>query len=194
MRFEPGSFKSRIEILTTQPPRSRSLIDQIISTPGTGKSTISERICEKCKFESINISEIAKENDCLSGYDEQHQSSMLDEEKVVDMLEDRMKKGGKVVEYHSSDFFPEHWFDVVFVVRTNNTILYDRLKERGYSGKKLNDNIQCEIFQTILEETREAYEPEIIHELQNDTDGDLEKNIDNICKWVECWKNDNGLT
>ena len=42
---------------------------------------------------------------------------------VIDELEDRMQEGGVMVEYHGCDFFPERWFDAVFVLRTDNTIL-----------------------------------------------------------------------
>ena len=41
-----------------------------------------------------------------------------------------MEEGGVVVEYHGCDFFPERWFDAVFVLRTDNTILFDRLQQR----------------------------------------------------------------
>lgn len=78
-----------------------------------------------------------------------------------------MCQGGNIVDYHSCDFFPgkfffkfysgvavtqitERWFDIVFVLRADNTTLYDRLKSRGYEGKKLEDNIDCEIFQVCL--------------------------------------------
>ena len=49
---------------------------------------------------------------------------------VLDELEDIMSGGGNIVEYHGCDFFPERWFDAVFVLRTDNTILYDRLEQR----------------------------------------------------------------
>ena len=49
---------------------------------------------------------------------------------VVDELEDQMCEGGNIVDYHGCDFFPERWFDIVFVLRTNNTLLYDRLKQK----------------------------------------------------------------
>ncbi len=39
--------------------------------------------------------------------------------------------GGCVVDYHGSDFFPERWFDLIVVLRTDNTVLYDRLLQRG---------------------------------------------------------------
>lgn len=41
-----------------------------------------------------------------------------------------MCAGGNIVEYHSCEFFPERWFDIVFVLRTDNTALYDRLTAR----------------------------------------------------------------
>lgn len=105
-----------------------------------------------------------------------------------------MTEGGKIVDYHSAEFFPERWFDIVFVLRTDNTILYDRLKERGYSGKKLEDNIDCEIFQTILEEARTSYRKEIVHELMSNNMDQLADNINRICMWFEQWKIDNMQT
>ena len=49
---------------------------------------------------------------------------------LIDELEERMCKGGNIVDYHSCEFFPERWFDVVFVLRTDNSILYKRLEQR----------------------------------------------------------------
>lgn len=49
---------------------------------------------------------------------------------LIDELEDKMAQGGNIVDYHGCDFFPERWFDIVFVLRTNNTVLYDRLTHR----------------------------------------------------------------
>lgn len=58
---------------------------------------------------------------------------------------------------------------------------------RGYSGKKLTDNVECEIMQTILEEARESYKTEIVHELQSDTTEELENNLDQIVAWIQKW-------
>lgn len=41
-----------------------------------------------------------------------------------------MSEGGVVLEHHTVDFFPERWFDLVLVLRCDNTILFDRLTER----------------------------------------------------------------
>ena len=49
---------------------------------------------------------------------------------VIDELEEVMGERGNVVEYHGCDFFPERWFQLVVVLRTDNTLLYDRLHSR----------------------------------------------------------------
>uniref|UniRef100_A0A0E9X6D4 Adenylate kinase isoenzyme 6 n=2 Tax=Anguilla TaxID=7935 RepID=A0A0E9X6D4_ANGAN len=102
-----------------------------------------------------------------------------------------MGDGGMIVDYHGCDFFPERWFNIVFVLRTDNTVLYNRLESRGYAGKKLQDNIQCEIFQTIFEEAMEAYRDEIVHQLPSNDPEDLERNLEQIVQWTEQWMKDN---
>ncbi|XP_072749689.1 adenylate kinase isoenzyme 6 [Anoplolepis gracilipes] len=166
----------------------------ITGTPGVGKSLMSRMLSEKTGLKWLDVSKLAIENECLNEYDEVYQCSVLDEEKLLDGMESLMNEGGKIVDYHGAEFFPERWFDIVFVLRTDNTILYDRLKERGYCGKKLEDNIDCEIFQTILEEARSSYRKEIVHELMSNTLDQLTDNVNRICQWLEQWKIDNQQT
>ena len=56
-----------------------------------------------------------------------------------------MTEGGNIVDYHGCDFFPERWFDIVFVLRTDNTVLYSRLEKRYlvHCGIKCKDIIHC---------------------------------------------------
>ena len=48
----------------------------------------------------------------------------------MDALEPELEKGGCIVDFHSAEVFPERWFDLVIVLRVNNTLLYDRLQQR----------------------------------------------------------------
>ncbi|XP_044761820.1 adenylate kinase isoenzyme 6 [Coccinella septempunctata] len=168
------------------PPRKAPNI-MVTGTPGVGKSRMCHQISEMTGLQWIEISKVAKENNCVEEYDEVYHCPVLDEDKLMDGLEETMGVGGNIVDYHSCEFFPERWFDVVFVLRTDNTLLYDRLVSRGYTGKKLEDNMDCEIFQTILEEAKSSYKPEIVHELTNNTLEQLEFNVQNICLWIKEW-------
>lgn len=159
----------------------------VTGTPGVGKSTLCAKLAEMTGLSWLEISKIAKENNCIEEFDETYQCGVLDEDKLLDGLEGMMGVGGNIVDYHSCNLFPERWFDIVFVLRIDNTTLYDRLAARGYTGKKLEDNINCEIFQTICEEARASYAPEIVYELNSSTPEELEDNIKRICLWLQQW-------
>ena len=59
---------------------------------------------------------------------------------------------------------------------------------RGYSEKKLSNNIECEIFQVLLEEAKESYADEIVMALKSDTIEDISRNVSALTDWVRNWK------
>jgi adenylate kinase len=77
------------------------------------------------------------------------------------------------------------------VLRADTDIHYDRLKERKYDQKKLDENVDCEIMQVILEDARDTYPPEIVIELKSNTMEDLDSNVERIKSWIEQWHKNN---
>lgn len=59
---------------------------------------------------------------------------------LLDELEPVAEKGGVVMDYHSNDFFPQRFFDLVLVLRTDNTVLFDRLKARCGRSRQAREN------------------------------------------------------
>lgn len=160
-----------------------------------------------------DVSKIAKDNGFVEEYDENLECPVLDEDKVsvhkqltrtipdtnafmfgnlssqlMDFLEPEMESGGNIVEYHSCEFFPERWFDAVFVIQCNNTVLYDRLQQRGYNPTKVKENIECEIFQEVLNEAKESYADEIVYQLSGETDANFADSIKQITNFIENFK------
>ena len=78
----------------------------------------------------------------------------------------------------------------MLVLRTDNTVLYDRLVRRGYKQAKLTENVECEIMQVVLEEARESYAEEIVHELPSNTVEDMESAVARVRQWLDAWKQD----
>lgn len=93
----------------------------------------------------------------------------FDDDKLIDFIDENYKidQGGLLFDFHSSDFFPIRYFDLVVLLRCDNTPLYDRLAQRGYDAKKILENIDCEILEVTHDEVFEAYDHGIILELQN---------------------------
>lgn len=144
----------------------------------------------------INVGDIIKEKGFHAGKDMEFDSLILDqasEDKLLDDLEPIMATGGSIVEYHSVDFFPERWFDLVLVLRTNNTVLFDRLTARGYSSKKIEENVSAEIFGVVAEEARESYDENIVHELTSDSLADVEASLGRVTAWLAAWNAEHGV-
>merc|ERR1711862_852910 len=88
------------------------------------------------------------------------------------------------------------------VLRSNTEILYDRLIQRkDYNTKKINENMECEIMQIVLDETRHAFGNNnndgenkngiVIVELMNNNINDMDSNIQRIELWIDQWRMDN---
>lgn len=158
----------------------------LCGTPGTGKSTLIERLKKDLpEFYFFNLSQFAIDNDCTSSYDHSLESHVIDEDKLLTKLEPILQeKQYSIVECIHADCLPTDQVDWVYVCRTENRKLYDRLKARKYNDVKLSNNLQAEIFQTIYDEALENFGDSKLTELHNNEIRDLEINsatiIDNV--------------
>ena len=173
---------------------SRTLPNILITgTPGTGKSTLAEAVAREFDgvLNYIDLGKLVKAKGLHDGYDPEFDTYILNEDKVCDELEDTMQKGGNILEAHSCDYFPERWFDLVVVLRADNTILYDRLAARNYSQKKIGENVEAEIMQVVLDEVKSSYKSEITVVLQSDTIDQMLSNSQRVITWTRQWIENN---
>mmetsp|Transcript_1643 Transcript_1643/g.1794 ORF Transcript_1643/g.1794 Transcript_1643/m.1794 type:complete len:191 (-) Transcript_1643:466-1038(-) len=173
----------------------------ITGTPGVGKTATAILLAERLNLQYLNIGSIIEQHQFHSGYDEQLQTHVLDEDKLLDHLEvefEKAKEGsatdseynGLVTDYHSCDLFPERWFDLVLVLRADTHVLYDRLSKRGYCEAKREQNMQCEIMQVLLEEAKDSYAVEIVQEMKSNTIVDMEETVVRVKAWCTQWIED----
>jgi len=147
----------------------------------------------------LDVGALIQEHKCYDGRDEERDTYILDEDKLLDIMEPLIEQAaldgvGVVADYHVCEMFPERWFDLVLVLRASTEVLYDRLTQRGYSAKKRDDNMESEIMQVILEEAREAYDANIVHEVPSDTLKDMESNVQRVEQWMAQWISDHTNT
>lgn len=152
----------------------------ICGTPGTGKSTIASRVNESIRASNyIILSRYAIQKDCVDGFDENLNTHIINEDKLLGLITPMLDSNKlNLIESIHGDIIPSSLIDWTFVCQTDNTILYDRLKERGYDELKIRNNVEAEIFQTVLEEVREFHEVSKYTILINNTKSDLEENIE----------------
>ncbi|KAJ1904975.1 factor activating pos9 [Tieghemiomyces parasiticus] len=157
----------------------------ITGTPGTGKTTMAELAAIKTGLHHIDVSALVKAEGLHEGHDTEFDTYILDEDKLLDALEIIVAPGGKIIDFHTCEIFPERWFDLVLVLGTDNTTLYDRLAERGYSQRKIQENVECEIMQVVQQAAGESYQPEIVVNLESTTPEQMEQNLDRLAQWLD---------
>ena len=161
----------------------------ITGTPGTGKTTMASMAASQLDgFTHVNIGDIVKANKFFTKYDEVMDTHVIeddDEDRLIDYLEPIMMQGGVIVDYHSSELFPERWFALVVVLHTTTEVLFDRLSARNYSAAKREENMDAEISMVCEEEVRESYKDDIIIIRDNNTNEDMDATIDFIADRLE---------
>lgn len=176
------------------PQRTRPYV-LVTGTPGTGKTSTASLIADRTGMKHVNVGDLIKEHKCYDGRDEDLDSNILDEDKLLDAMEVILDKAaeegqGIVADFHVCEMFPERWFDLVLCLRTSTDVLFDRLTARGYSEKKRAENMEAEIMQVILEEARESYAHEMVHEVPSNTIEDMENNVTRVEQWGKQWMKD----
>jgi broad-specificity NMP kinase len=167
----------------------------ITGTPGVGKTSLSILLCDKLNeelkkinsnknFTVLNLSKVIVEKKLYKDWNEEFQVPEFEEELVVGELNHYVPEGGYILDFHSSYFFPEEWVDLVILLRCNNTVLYDRLKERGYNQKKIEENVECEIMEVSVEDVYENYDKSKVLQLANESVDQMETNIEEIMKFI----------
>ncbi|TDL28408.1 P-loop containing nucleoside triphosphate hydrolase protein [Rickenella mellea] len=171
-------------------PNRLAPIILLTGTPGTGKTTHAQLLAQSSPvpLRHINVGDLVKEKCLYESYDEEWQSYVVDEDKLLDDLEPLAAEGGLILDWHTCDIFPERWIDLVIVLRCDHTELWNRLEKRNYPLKKIQENNESEIMQTISDEARSSYAEEIIIELRSEKTEDLESNIERIVEWIRAWK------
>ncbi|CBY14745.1 unnamed protein product [Oikopleura dioica] len=156
----------------------------ICGTPGVGKSTVVEQLVEATGWKSINVGQFAKDHGHICEQDEERNCGILDEDPLLDDLEEVQKNGGNIFEFHGSEMFPERWFSLVVVLKTDNKILYERLEKRGYTDAKIQENVSCEIMQVLEAEARQNYKPEVVEVVDSNTIEDIDNIVSVITNWI----------
>lgn len=178
----------------------RSLPNIIITgTPGVGKTTtitellnLAQSATPPIALKHLSINDIVKSRECHEGYDDNLQTYIVDDDKLMDEVEkdisDGEGEGGFVIDWHSTAGFAVRWVDLVLVLRCAETdVLFDRLSRRGYKEEKVQENMDAEIFGVVLDEAKEAWAEEQVIELSSINAEDVETNAERILSWIKTW-------
>jgi adenylate kinase len=129
----------------------------ITGTPGVGKTIVAQQLSEIVQMSHIDITKAAIEMNAVSGKNDD--TIIVD----LDILKEKLgKMDDIIIDSHFAEVFD---VDLVFVLRCEPKILYERLTERGYSERKVKENVLAEILDYCLISALEHHDAETVFEI-----------------------------
>ncbi|KAH0785353.1 TAF9 RNA polymerase II, TATA box binding protein (TBP)-associated factor isoform 2 family protein [Histomonas meleagridis] len=155
----------------------------VTGTPGVGKTTFSSMLASRFGLLHVPISQLIRDNHLWTEQDEERDCTIYDENLLEAELNNIIAshpEGGIVFDFHCSDVVDIENLDFVLVLRCESDLLWKRLAARGYSEDKIRENVEAEIFRTILDEVIEDFPANMIHEIQSNSIEDLDNALNQI--------------
>lgn len=142
----------------------------VTGTPGSGKSLVVDKLkkrLQKCDKEYhvkvVNVSELVRKEKLYSQYDDHLDACVMSSKLVARRLKQMIEECGSkkptntivLIETHTPSILPKDKVDKCLVLQCDTCIIYDRLVDRAYSKRKIDENVQAEIMQVCKEDAVE---------------------------------------
>ena len=126
----------------------------VSGTPGTGKTKIAKLIAKKIDANYVDVNSSIKKNKLHIGYDRRFKSYNVNLNKLIDYLIRLIKssKENLIIDSHLSHYIPKRYVNLCIITKCDLKKLKKRLEKRGYSKRKVRENLDAEIFDVCLME------------------------------------------
>ncbi|HDD69721.1 MAG TPA: hypothetical protein ENG19_01185 [Candidatus Bathyarchaeota archaeon] len=160
----------------------------VTGTPCVGKTSVARSLTSKIDALYVNLTELAVRENLTLGRDEKRGSIIIDEAHMKRKLEEIIKncdKNSVVVDCHyAASIVSTKLVTHVFVLRRDPVELRKLMEQRGFSNKKLWENLASEILDVCLVEALSFHDEEKVCEL-NVTGKSVEEVVEEILGVIE---------
>ena len=137
----------------------------VSGTPGTGKSVFARTLAKKLDAQLVDLNALIKKRRIYK--------KDVDGTLIADPIKVRAEfarlikslRGPVVVEGLLAHFLQPKYISHVVVLRTKPSVLEKRLRKRGYSLKKIKDNVESEALSIILWEAVKIHGAKKVYEI-----------------------------
>ncbi len=137
----------------------------IFGTPGVGKTTLARQLAENLQVAHVELMELVEKTRYFIGYDVIRDAMIIEEKKITTYLENMARSGHSFCYSGVELFLDPDLVNKVFILHCNGKELIKRLKDRGYSRRKIEENLQSENLGMVEGWIRDHYPSDKIHSL-----------------------------
>ena len=132
----------------------------VTGSVGTGKTALATKLAKKLNFQYLDVNDIIKKYDIAEGYDERRKTNIIDVRNlnialIKEMINYRKTEEGIIIDSHLSHYLPKRHVDLCIVTKCNLKELESRLRNKKYFKDKIRENLDAEIFDVCLSESKE---------------------------------------
>ncbi len=126
------------------------MIITISGSPGTGKTSVAMELQKLTGFRAIFLKSLVKSGKISSGWDRKRKVRIVDEKTLERDVKKLLEPGmSYIIEGSLAHFIGS---DICVVLRTDPNVLLKRLKKRGWSVKKIMENVMAEMLdESVIE-------------------------------------------
>ena len=155
----------------------------VTGTPCVGKTSVARLLTSKLDAFYINLTQLAVNENLTWGQDEERKSIIVDESKmrrrIGEIIENCRKKDVIIDGHYAVNVVPKKYVTRVFVLRRDPIELRKFMKNSGFSGRKLWENLASEILDVCLVEALNMQGEDKVCELDT-TDKSVGEVVDEI--------------
>ncbi len=152
----------------------------IAGTPGVGKTTIAKKVADKINALHIDLSELAMSKKLFSHYDDERDTYVIDENRVVEeVLEIIRKHEYIVIDTHYPEILPKEEIDMVIILRLHPRVLEERLKNKNWVWEKIRENVLAEILSVVAVNAVRKFGEDKVYEIDT-----TNKSVEEVVKTV----------
>ena len=137
----------------------------ITGTPGTGKSTLAHYLSKQLHLFHLDLHHYHKL--LAMTYNQKKHCYDLDYHKVVSLVRQELQRHPQdiIIDSHIAHLLPKSLVRLCIVLTCSNLkVLTQRLHKRKYSQKKIEENLQAEIFQVCLLEAQQKKHKVLVYD------------------------------
>jgi adenylate kinase len=142
------------------------MIIALTGTPGTGKTTVAEKLLEM-EYQVIEINKFLQQKNICTEYNKKNDTLEIDtgllEKEIQDHLVKIKKPNHVIIEGHLSHNLS--FLDKIIVLRCHPKKLESRLKNKEFANAKVQENVEAETIDVITIESVELHGKDKVFEI-----------------------------
>ncbi len=148
--------------------KERRIVIVIAGTPGTGKTSVAKLLAERIGGIHIDVSEFAVRNRLYREYEEERDTYIIDEDRVLKALINMVKESDKsvIIDTHYPEILPRDLVDYIILLRTHPLVLEERIRRsKDWSARKIRENVMAEILGVVAINVLEKFGEDRVYEI-----------------------------